>query len=206
MSDVPQDPDLETLPSLAEIQALRSQLGNDLLPAQAIAIWDLGAQRSTLLISEGDVGHPTPVLHHMQIGTGLLAQRTFKKSMPSAVQLEQAIMLVEDAIMPLARLLPLHTVLLTQDPLLVNVAHHAMGMHDAPTAGVWALLHREAVEQLFQQLVHQAELPLLPQPGLPQSPQWAAALLLLREALHHWQVHSIWVAMAGATPHPKAAA
>lgn len=206
MSDVPQDPDLETLPSLAEIQALRSQLGTDLLPAQAIAIWDLGAQRSTLLISEGDIGHPTPVLHHMQIGTRLLAQRTFKKSMPTAAQLEQAIMLVEDAIMPLARLLPVHTVLLTKDPLLVNVARHAMGMPAAPQAAAWTPLHKESVEQLFQQLVYQAELPHLPQPGLPQSPQWAAALLLLREALHHWQVHSIWIATAGSTTHLKAAA
>lgn len=204
MTDVPHDPDLETLPSAAEIQALRRQLGADLHPAQAIALWDLGAQRSTLLISEGDTGHPSPVLHHMQIGTGLLAQRTFKKSMPTALQLEQAIMLVEDAIMPLARLLPVHSVLLTRDPLLIDVAAHAMGA--PPATAAWTLLHREAVEQLFQQLVEQASFPHVPRPGLPQSPQWAAALLLLREALHHWQIHSMWVATAEATPHPEAAA
>ena len=181
----------------------RDQLGTTIQPEQALALLELGDKFCTLRISEGLGGHTTPVVHTMQPGLDLLAQRTFKKSMPTEAQLEQAIMLVEDAIMPLARLIPLHTVLATRHPLLIDVARQAMGPQalqqpDHPIPG----LTRDAVEQLFDRLAQQAARPHLPLPDVPQSPRWAAALLLLREMLHHWQIPGIRLLL----PTPTAAA
>lgn len=179
------DPSLAPVPSVEAIQRLRQQLGTALQPAQALALLELGESGCALLISEGLQGHPTPVVHHMHLGVQLLAQRTFKKAMPTEAQLEAGIMVVEDAVMPLQRLVPAHSVLATRDPLLRDIARHATGslLHGTPAA-----VSREAIEALFSRLASQASRPYGgPDPDLPQQPTWAAALLILREALHHWQ-------------------
>ena len=178
------DPGLEPEMTVAGMQALRQMLSHCLHPCEAIAMLDLGEQRSTLLISEGDVGHPEPVLHHMQLGLELLAVRTFKRRMPTPARLEQAIMVVEDAVMPLARLIPAGSCFITRDPLLLDVAQAAMG----ETSGHPPVpLRREALEHLFQSLVQQITPPFQPAPHLRNVPEWVAALVFLREVFHHWQ-------------------
>jgi len=47
------------------------------------------------------------------------------------------------------------------------------------------------VENLFNRLSDQIHRPGVPDTALPQRAEWAAALLILREALHHWGVE--WV-------------
>ena len=54
-----------------------------------------------------------------------------------------------------------------------------------------ARLSRQAVENLFNRLSDQIHRPGVPDTALPQRAEWAAALLILREALHHWGVE--WV-------------
>lgn len=193
----PTDDALEPPLTVADMQALRQLLGDAIQAHQAIAMLDIGNQRSRLLIGEGESGHPQPVIHHLQLGMDLLAKRTFKHHMPSEAQLEQGIMLVEDAVMPVARLVPLSNVFVTQDPCLLDVAQHALGIADLQAA--WAetgrlpMLSREAIEAQFEQLVRQAAHPQVPLQDLPQSPRWAAALLILREVLHHWQLGAVRV-------------
>lgn len=204
----PVDDALEPLLTVADMQSLRLLLGDAIQAHQAIVMLDLGNHRSRLLIGEGANGHPQPVVHHLQLGMDLLAHRTFKRHMPTEAQLEQGIILVEDAVMPLARLVPLSNVFVTQDPCLLEVAQQALGIQDLHAA--WAatgrlpVLSREAIEAQFELLVRQAAHPHVPLGDLPQSPRWAAALLILREVLHHWQLGAVRVLPDGPQVHsPK---
>lgn len=202
------DDALEVPLSIADMQALRNALGDAIQAHQAIVMLDIGNQRSRLLIGEGESGHPQPVIHHVQLGMELLAKRTFKRHMPTEAQLEQGIMLVEDAVMPVARLIPLSNVFVTQDPCLLEVAQQALGIRDLHAAwtesGRLPVLSREAIEAQFELLARQAAHPQVPLGDLPQSPRWAAALLILREVLHHWQLGAVRVLPGGHQTHsPK---
>lgn len=201
------DDALEPQLTVADMAALRELLGDAIQPHQAIAMLDLGEHRSRLLISEGEGGHPQPVFHHMDVGIDLLATRTFKQHMPTEAQLEHGIMLVEDAAMPMARLIPPSNVFVTRDPYLLEVGQQALGVRDVTTAwkasGRLPMLSREAVEGQFDMLARQAAHPHLPLGDLPQSPRWAAALLFLREILHHWQLGAVRLLPGGPHQAPK---
>lgn len=201
------DDALEPQLTVADMVALRELLGDAIQPHQAIAMLDLGEHRSRLLISEGEGGHPQPVFHHMDVGIDLLATRTFKQQMPTEAQLEHGIMLVEDAAMPMARLIPPSNVFVTRDPYLLEVGQQALGVRDVATAwkasGRLPMLSREAVEGQFDMLARQAAHPHLPLGDLPQSPRWAAALLFLREILHHWQLGAVRLLPGGPHQAPK---
>lgn len=201
------DDALEPQLTVADMAALRELLGDAIQPHQAIAMLDLGEHRSRLLISEGEGGHPQPVFHHMDVGIDLLATRTFKQQMPTEAQLEHGIMLVEDAAMPMARLIPPSNVFVTRDPYLLEVGQQALGVRDVATAwkasGRLPMLSREAVEGQFDMLARQAAHPHLPLGDLPQSPRWAAALLFLREILHHWQLGAVRLLPGGTHQAPK---
>lgn len=189
------DTALETPLSVEDMQSLRQLLGDAIQSHQAIAMLDIGNQRSRLVIGEGENNHPQPVVHHMLLGMDLLAKRTFKRHMPNEAQLEQGIMLVEDAVMPVARLVPVSNVFVTRDPCLLEVARHALGIEDLQaawhTSGRLPVLSHEAIEAQFDALARQAAHPHVPLADLPQSPRWAAALLILREVLHHWHLGAI---------------
>lgn len=201
------DDALEPQLTVADMAALRELLGDAIQPHQAIAMLDLGEHRSRLLISEGEGGHPQPVFHHMDVGIDLLATRTFKQQMPTEAQLEHGIMLVEDAAMPMARLIPPSNVFVTRDPYLLEVGQQALGVRDVATAwkasGRLPMLSREAVEGQFDMLARQAAHPHLPLGDLPQSPRWAAALLFLQEILHHWQLGAVRLLPGGPHQAPK---
>lgn len=201
------DDALEPQLTVADMAALRELLGDAIQPHQAIAMLDLGEHRSRLLISEGEGGHSQPVFHHMDVGIDLLATRTFKQQMPTEAQLEHGIMLVEDAAMPMARLIPPSNVFVTRDPYLLEVGQQALGVRDVATAwkasGRLPMLSREAVEGQFDMLARQAAHPHLPLGDLPQSPRWAAALLFLREILHHWQLGAVRLLPGGPHQAPK---
>lgn len=189
------DEALETPLSVADMRALRNLLGDAIQAHQAIAMLDIGNQRSRLLIAEGENRHPQPVLHHLMLGMDLLAKRTFKRRMPTEAQLEQGIMLIEDAVMPVARLVPVSNVFVTRDPCLLEVGQHALGIADLQAvwneSGRLPVLSHEAIEAQFDLLARQAARPHVAAGDLPQSPRWAAALLILREVVHHWQLGAV---------------
>ena len=121
-----------------------------------------------------------PVTQHLlPLGLNQLCQ-LFGQRQPTALQLENAIAEVEDAIMPAGRLLPAGMqVLQLRSALLPTLLHAATGHADASSAS------REAVEALFSALAARAE-------GgasvalLPPTAEAAAALLIVRECMHHW--------------------
>jgi hypothetical protein len=138
----------------------------------------LGAVEGWLALSDDE-------RHDLPLGLHTLARHRFQGRMPDALALEQGIEEVEDAIMPAAPWLPRPVRLQTHDALLHDIAS---------VAGARNVLTREAVEQLFERLARQAERAGAPDALLAQDPVWAAALLVLRECLHHWQVAEIHLA------------
>lgn len=123
--------------------------------------------------------------------------RAFGLRMPTPLSLENAIATVEDAVMPASRWLaqpPARTAppftLHTRSPLLREVAEVAGVALSTPPAR----LSRQAVENLFNRLSDQIHRPGVPDTALPQRAEWAAALLILREGLHHWGVE--WVELS----------
>ena len=131
--------------------------------------------------------------YSVALGWQTVAQ-AFGLRMPTPLSLENAIATVEDAVMPASRWLtkpPAGTAppftLHTRSPLLREVAEAAgVTLYTPP-----ARLSRQAVENLFNRLSDQIHRPGVPDTALPQRAEWAAALLILREALHHWGVE--WV-------------
>ncbi|WP_200843750.1 hypothetical protein [Pantoea sp. 18069] len=142
----------------------------------------LGAVEGWLALSDDE-------RHDLPLGLHTLAQHRFQGRMPDALGLEQAIEEVEDAIMPAGPWLPRPVRLQTHDALLHDIARVATAEN---------VLTREAVEQLFERLARQAQRYGPPDTLLPQDPVWAAALLVLRECLHHWQVEALHLAGAKA--------
>lgn len=123
--------------------------------------------------------------------------QAFGLRMPTPLSLENAIATVEDAVMPASRWLakpPAGTAppftLHTRSPLLCEVAEVAGVALSTPPAR----LSRQAVENLFNRLSDQIHRPGATDTALPQRAEWAAALLILREALHHWGVE--WVELS----------
>lgn len=103
---------------------------------------------------------------------------------PTALEIEQAIEQVEDAIMPLRARLPAGLRLASAEPLLRALAQHA-GLADP------AWLPIDAVERLFDRLAARAQGRPAGQDALPTDARHAAALILLRELLHHWGLGGI---------------
>lgn len=179
------------VPSTAEMQSLQQMLGGAPPHRPTIALLQLGAQSSSLRIYTSAHDLQEPVVHPLPLGLETLAVQTFRGHWPTEAQLEHGIMLVEDAIMPLAPHLPADSILVTRDPYLLDVGQHALGSagwHPSwgGTPGL-TTLRRESVETLFHQLAQQSTHATLLHRELPPSAHWAAALLFLREVLHHWQ-------------------
>ena len=131
--------------------------------------------------------------YSVALGWQTVAQ-AFGLRMPTPLSLENAIATVEDAIMPASRWLAkppagtaLPFTLHTRSPLLREVAEVAGVALSTPPAR----LSRQAVENLFNRLSDQIHRPGATDTALPQRAEWAAALLILREGLHHWGVE--WV-------------
>lgn len=123
--------------------------------------------------------------HTLPIGIATLV-KAFSQRMPNALALENAIADVEDAVMPAGQWLPAGASMLqTADPLLLQLIRSATGSSQATQAS------REAIENLFEVLARQAQQPGHVDAQLPQSPELAAALLVLREAMHHWGMSTL---------------
>lgn len=130
-----------------------------------------------------------PVTLVLPLGTASLAHRHFRHRPPTPAELEAAIEVVEDALMPLIPRLRGPGTLLTHDAESLALAEFA------------GLLPRTAleidlatVERQFNRLVDVANgRPALTE-GLPPRATFAANLLILRELMHHAGRVSVTVA------------
>jgi hypothetical protein len=126
--------------------------------------------RSTLIELDDDSTVTLPV------GPAGLAHDCLRHDPPTPVELERAIDLVEDAIGGLDRWPEGARRLVTADTVLLSLP----GL-DVLGGG----LTREEVEALFQRLASRALGLPLPTTELPHGREVAAALLILRECMHH---------------------
>lgn len=115
----------------------------------------------------------------LALGLDALTPGSFRRDPPTPLELEQAIMVVEDVLMPLAAHVPPHPLVELHSP--VPLAE-ALGSHE---------LSRESIERLFGQLVAMVEGDPLASAQLPRDRRIAAALLILREWMHHLDAGSV---------------
>ena len=122
------------------------------------------------------------------VGWHAIAHGYFKQHPPSALELENAIAAIEDGIAR-ARHVPAQGArVLTQDARVREIAIAAGLPPDAETT-----LTLPAVEQAFQRLAAQASRGLRSADGVPAGNEAAAALVILRELMHHVGLASVIV-------------
>ena len=144
-------------------------------------------KRDTILLSLGETqsrvqitgADGTSQTFSLALGLAALTLGPFRRDPPSALELEQAILVVEDVLMPLAARIPPHPVLHLQSP--VPLAE-PLGSR---------VQSRENIERLFGQLVAMVEGDPLASAQLPKDRRFAAALLILREWMHHLDAGSV---------------
>ncbi|NVO04958.1 MAG: hypothetical protein HXX19_02915 [Rhodoferax sp.] len=102
--------------------------------------------------------------------------------------MEHAIQVVEDGVMPLRALVPREAELFGADAALREIARLSGVPADLPQA-----LSLEAMERTFNRLTAVVEGSPAAHQGLPASNGFAAALLILREFMHHLQFAHIVV-------------
>ncbi|TKI07772.1 hypothetical protein [Martelella alba] len=115
-------------------------------------------------------------------GYGVIAARFFHHRPPAENEMENAIMAVEERIMPLSRHIPHGAVLCTTDSALYRIGLLA-GLPDRPEM----MLTLEAAERTFDRLAAVIRGRPAAWEGLPGDKDFAATLLILRELMHHLQ-------------------
>ncbi|GGY22734.1 hypothetical protein [Paludibacterium paludis] len=137
------------------------------------------------IVSGGDRG---PTRFDLPLGELLLANGHFRHEPPSAAELENAIMVVEDTLAPVREHLAADSRLMSTDP---GIRHIARAAGLAGSAGEF--LTRDAIENAFGQLCRIAL--GAPRPtGFPDGNDFAARLLILREWTHHMDFDGITLA------------
>ncbi|WP_429165067.1 hypothetical protein [Aeromonas rivipollensis] len=142
---------------------------------------------STLLLSLGDRESRVRLTEEdgvsrefvLALGLDAMTPGPFRRDPPTPLELEQAIMVVEDVLMPLAARIPPHPLVQLHSP--VPLAE-ALGSR---------VQSRESIERLFGQLVAMVEGDPLASAQLPRDRRVTAALLILREWMHHLDAGSV---------------
>lgn len=137
----------------------------------------IGADHCSVAIGTG--AQPDEV-KWLALGTERTAREHFKTTPPTPLAMENAIQLVEDVVMPLNAWLPRDALLFSADAAVLEIGRlSGMGV-DSPQS-----LSLEAIERCFNRLVAVVQGSPATQQGLPASNSLAAALLILREFMHH---------------------
>jgi hypothetical protein len=140
----------------------------------ASVIWlELGASASRIRIERNGATNDLP----LPIGTSIVSA-LFQRDPPRESELEAAIDLIEQAVMPLAKVMPRQAVLVAGNELARNLASASTGSDGSR----FALL--VAVEARFEQLAQAAGRGMWDRDNRMDS-AIAAGLLILREFMHH---------------------
>jgi hypothetical protein len=125
---------------------------------------------------------PSPAID-VELGIGLaqLGRGPFRHQPPSELELESAIAYVEDAVMPLARVLPPSTQLISSDAIASRLLALAQG---APGQAAGVLLLQQ-VEQVFGDLAAVSLGRPSSSGGVPTDGPFVSWVLVLREFMHH---------------------
>ena len=152
-------------------------------PAARIGVLHIGARQTTVAFGDGFAAERTVTL---TIGAQTIADGYFEHVPATALELENAIAIVEDEIARARPSLPGDLALHTADAPLCEIARLA-GVTESATM----ILSRDAVEQTFERLAAVALGRPAARSGLPTGNEFAARLLILREFMHHLQFTAI---------------
>ncbi len=147
------------------------------LAGSAITVLRIGAGHSS--IASGTQAQAR-LLRTLEVGYYATAAACFRQDPPAEGELEHAIQVVEDAVMPVHAVLPPGTTLYTADAGIRQVAL-AAGIEAQPEMA----LPLDAVERTFHRLAAVALGRPPAQEGLPEGSVFAATLLILRECMQH---------------------
>ncbi len=105
----------------------------------------------------------------------------FRHNLPTPAEVEYAIQVVEDEVMPLHKLIPPGCGLYTTDTSILKIAQQTVSSHHS----VGVVLARTEMEQVFGRLAAIISGRPANQDILPITNTFAATLIILREVMHH---------------------
>ncbi len=120
------------------------------------------------------------------LGVDALVRQSFRHELPQPIELEHAIDWTEEAVMPLAAHLPSGSRLILQG---LGAALISDGLKANDTARRTMTI--DEVETLFSRLVSVSQGRPASQETLPMNARFFAAILILREFMHHLQLTQV---------------
>ena len=166
-----------------EIRSQVSTIRNSIPNVDKISVLHIGREETAVAVGNGF--EPVAILV-LAIGSQKTAREYFKHTPPTPLELENAIQTVEDEIACARTLIPDGSGLYTTDAAVREVAMLS-GVKESPEM----ILSLEAVEQTFDRMASVTLGASVSHAGLPESIEFAAMLLILREFMHHMKIVSI---------------
>ncbi len=139
----------------------------------------IGAEQSGIAVGTGAA---PDMVKRWPLGAERTAREQFRTTPPTPLAMEHAIQIVEDVVMPMRAVIPREALLFSTD---AGVREIALLAGEAPAAP--QLLSLDAMEHVFDRLSAVVEGSPAAHQGLPESGNFAATLLILREFMHHLQ-------------------
>lgn len=162
--------------------------------AARIVLLHIGADRTHVAAGMGSEPDQALVL---DIGASRIATGFFQHNPPAPIEIENAIMVVEDEVTRARGLAAGGPLLYSTDDEIHHIARVA-GCPDAPAVR----LTIEQVEGLFDQLAARSEGRPASQVEVPDDPGFAATLLILREFMHHLRFDGVTLMRVPASRSP----
>ncbi len=122
----------------------------------------------------------------LELGAARIARDLFRHEPPAPYEMENAIMVIETALIRARPLIMDNSMLLTSDTVIRRIARFA----SLPEGG-GAILTIGQVEQAFERIAAVTLGRPASSDNVPTDPAFSAALLILREFMHHLQFSSI---------------
>ena len=167
----------------AEVRASYSAFRAQVSATIPITVLHIGPEQTA--IAGGD-GTQSPVTLALDIGSKKTARDYFQHIPPTPVEMENAIAGIEDQVMRVRTVVPKDPALFTTDAAVREIALVA-GVPDSAEM----TLTLDAMEQTFERLVAVTLGKTALREGIPTGNEFAAALLILREIMHHLQYQAI---------------
>ena len=155
------------------------KFGNPFTPTVTADVTVLEMRGDTSLVQRA-AGAQTLFLREFPLGVDSLVRQSLRHEPPRPIELEHAIELTEEAVMPLAAQFA------DSPGLILQGLGAALIAHSLETSGIaQTALTLDEVEALFNRLVSVSHGRPASQETLPTNARFYAAMLVLREFMHH---------------------
>jgi exopolyphosphatase/pppGpp-phosphohydrolase len=148
-----------------------------------ITVIHIGAAQTA--VASGAGAEPATVMM-LAIGSQKTSSEFFKHNPPTAEELENAIIVVEDEVTRARTMTAADSILFTFDAAILEVA-----LNSGVSNSLNLIVSRDAIERTFDRFAQVMLGNSASHQGIPASTAFAATLLILREFMHHLQFSSI---------------